>query len=392
MSSHDVHSDDEPSVKRMRVSESTDSTPSTHLPSSSQTSRQDDISTRAVNAAVTAGEWTTDARATATSLKDATSAYIDTRQDTQVQTCPYLDTVNRAVLDFDFEKVCSVTLQPHNLYCCLVCGKFFQGRGRASPAYEHSLDPGHAVFIHMHTGRFYCLPDNYEVIDISLNDIKHYLSPTFTPALIRKLATDPNFTGVTSVGSHYIPGFIGVSDLGATGWVSTTLRALLSISPLRSLLLQPHLYAHATHPVLIALGEFSRRLWWPNLLRAQISPHELVQACSAESAGRFTIGKSADAGAFLIWLLHTISRALAPPKPVPTTTPASATAPGAAAKATAAAASAAVSRGQPPRPAAAASTVSVSPAAAADIAAALQSVQSVVLARSAEGEGEVCSP
>jgi hypothetical protein len=41
--------------------------------------------------------------------------------------CPYLSTVNREVLDFDFERVCSVTLSPLNVYCCLVDGKYFSG-------------------------------------------------------------------------------------------------------------------------------------------------------------------------------------------------------------------------------------------------------------------------
>ena len=41
--------------------------------------------------------------------------------------CPYLPTVNRMLLDFDFEKVCSVTLTNLNVYACLVCGKYFQG-------------------------------------------------------------------------------------------------------------------------------------------------------------------------------------------------------------------------------------------------------------------------
>jgi hypothetical protein len=40
--------------------------------------------------------------------------------------CPYLDTVCRAVLDFDFEKICSVSLLSTNVYGCLVCGKYFQ--------------------------------------------------------------------------------------------------------------------------------------------------------------------------------------------------------------------------------------------------------------------------
>ena len=33
----------------------------------------------------------------------------------------------RNVLDFDFEKLCSVTLSNNNVYACLVCGKYYQG-------------------------------------------------------------------------------------------------------------------------------------------------------------------------------------------------------------------------------------------------------------------------
>lgn len=40
----------------------------------------------------------------------------------------YLDTINRNVLDFDFERVCSVSLSNLNVYACLVCGKYFQGK------------------------------------------------------------------------------------------------------------------------------------------------------------------------------------------------------------------------------------------------------------------------
>ena len=40
--------------------------------------------------------------------------------------CPYLDTIDRGVLDFDFEKLCSVSLSRINCYACLVCGKYFQ--------------------------------------------------------------------------------------------------------------------------------------------------------------------------------------------------------------------------------------------------------------------------
>ena len=88
--------------------------------------------------------------------------------------CPYLDTVNRQALDFDMEKLCSVTLGNRNVYACLVCGKFFLGRGRGTPAYTHSVQCSHFVFMNISSeieenfAKAYCLPDGYEIQDTSL--------------------------------------------------------------------------------------------------------------------------------------------------------------------------------------------------------------------------------
>jgi U4/U6.U5 tri-snRNP-associated protein 2 len=49
----------------------------------------------------------------------------------------YLDTIRRYMLDFDFEKVCSVSLSNLNVYACLVCGKYFQGMW-LSPLHAHT--------------------------------------------------------------------------------------------------------------------------------------------------------------------------------------------------------------------------------------------------------------
>lgn len=86
--------------------------------------------------------------------------------------CPYLDTVDRNVLDFDFEKVCSVSLTKNNTYACLVCGKYYQGRSKKTPAFTHSVEENHHVFINLTTRKVFCLPDDYEVIDPTLSDIK----------------------------------------------------------------------------------------------------------------------------------------------------------------------------------------------------------------------------
>lgn len=73
--------------------------------------------------------------------------------------CPYLATVNRSCLDFDFEKRCSVSLSDFNIYACLVCGRYFQGRGRSSPAYFHSLNDNHHVFINLQDRKVFYLTD-----------------------------------------------------------------------------------------------------------------------------------------------------------------------------------------------------------------------------------------
>jgi U4/U6.U5 tri-snRNP-associated protein 2 len=56
-----------------------------------------------------------------------------------------------------------------------------------TPAYIHSLDQGHHVFIHLHNGRVWCIPDGYEVIDSSLEDIKYNLNPYFTNEQIEQI-------------------------------------------------------------------------------------------------------------------------------------------------------------------------------------------------------------
>jgi len=89
--------------------------------------------------------------------------HIKTRSEAP-RLCPYLDTINRQFLDFDFEKLCSVSLSRINVYACLVCGKYFQGRGTNTHAYTHSVAESHHVFLNLHTLKFYCLPDNYEIV------------------------------------------------------------------------------------------------------------------------------------------------------------------------------------------------------------------------------------
>jgi U4/U6.U5 tri-snRNP-associated protein 2 len=86
-----------------------------------------------------------------------------------------LSSIDRRRLDFDFEKVCSVTLAQTNVYVCLTCGRYLQGRSPNSPAHQHSLQTEHSLFLQLDTKRVYHLPDNVEFDDPSLSDIRVHL-------------------------------------------------------------------------------------------------------------------------------------------------------------------------------------------------------------------------
>ena len=57
---------------------------------------------------------------------------------------------------------------------------YISGRGKNTHAYTHSVHDDHHVYLNLHTLRAFCLPDNYEIIDATLEDIKYVLKPTFT--------------------------------------------------------------------------------------------------------------------------------------------------------------------------------------------------------------------
>ncbi len=119
----------------------------------------------------------------------------------------YLDTINRSVLDFDFEKLCSVTLSNINVYACLVCGKYYQGRGPKSHAYFHALEVGHHVYVNMQTKRMYVLPEGYEVKSKSLEDIKFVVDPQLSEDEVGKLDKEAKDAWDLG-GKKYRPGII----------------------------------------------------------------------------------------------------------------------------------------------------------------------------------------
>ncbi|KAL6962765.1 U4/U6.U5 tri-snRNP-associated protein 2 [Sarracenia purpurea var. burkii] len=116
------------------------------------------------------------------------------------------------VLDFDFEKFCSISLSNLNVYACLVCGKYYQGRGKKSPTYTHSLEAGHHVYINLRTEKVYCLPGGYEINESSLDDIRHVLNPRFTKEQVEELDRKKQWPRALD-GSDYLPGMLSGRDM-----------------------------------------------------------------------------------------------------------------------------------------------------------------------------------
>jgi len=219
--------------------------------------------------------------------------------------CPYLDTVNRQVLDFDFEKFCSISLSNLNVYACLVCGKYFQGRGLKSHAYTHSLEAGHHVFINLQTERAYCLPDGYEINDPSLEDIRHVLNPRFTKEQVLNLDKNKQWSRALD-GSNYVPGMVGLNNIKETDFVNVTIQSLMRVTPLRNFFLIPENYQHSKSPLVHRFGELTRKIWHARNFKGQVSPHEFLQAVMKASNKRFQIGVQSDPVEFMSWLLNTL--------------------------------------------------------------------------------------
>ncbi len=227
--------------------------------------------------------------------------------------CPYLDSVCRSALNFDFDKVCSVSNSKLNVYCCLVCGKFLQGRGAGTPALTHSVSAGHFVFLNLQDARIWCLPDGYEVQDASLEDIRYNARPR--PSVAEVAALDRAVVHETDVfGERYVPGYGPMNELAGSDYCTAAVQALAHVPPLRDFFLDAGNYASSESAVVHRFAELVCKLWSRRKLKAAVSAHELLQAASTASGNRFRLGAQADCADFFKFLLNELHAGLLPRK------------------------------------------------------------------------------
>ncbi|GAB7359221.1 hypothetical protein MBLNU230_g5880t1 [Neophaeotheca triangularis] len=222
----------------------------------------------------------------------------------------YLDQVERKRLDFDFEKLCSVTMVTNHIYGCLVCGKFFAGRGPKTPLYFHALENNHNVVINLETKKIYALPEGYEVTSKSLNDVKYNLDPIYTPQQVEKIDKDTfdNLVLAQDGKTKFKPGFVGLQDLKNNDWFNCVMQALAHIRPLRNkFLLEKNV---GDTEMAKRFGILMRKMWNPKAFKGHVSPHELLQEISLRTDKEYDFTKQSDPFKFLALLLNKLHRGL----------------------------------------------------------------------------------
>lgn len=221
----------------------------------------------------------------------------------------YLDTINRKVLDFDSEKICSVSLSDSNVYCCLVCGKYLKGRDRTSPAFKHSMNDNHHVFIGFNDSNFYVLPENYKIDEKNSNylkDIKYNLNPHYTQEDVKALYSLKEYSTDLS-GSQYRPGFIGINNINHTNdYSNVTLQVLSHCNRLRDYLLVDQKQLDKID-LFKKLSIVFKKIWLKTLFKSHISTYDFIKTVSLSSKNKFNLHKQNDPKEFLIWLLNKLN-------------------------------------------------------------------------------------
>jgi U4/U6.U5 tri-snRNP-associated protein 2 len=176
----------------------------------------------------------------------------------------------------------------------------------------------------------YILPDNYKVKDPSLADIQYLLLPTYSEQHLKRLDAPDAQESFDLRADTYLPGFVGLNNLGANDYMNVVIQALAHVRPLRNFFLRggpppaPSSSSSKTgssastrgktireSEVLSQSSELVRRfaslmrkIWNPRNSKAQVSPHEFLQEVVNASKGKFSITKQGDPIEFLGWLLN----------------------------------------------------------------------------------------
>ncbi|EJS43903.1 sad1p [Saccharomyces arboricola H-6] len=213
----------------------------------------------------------------------------------------YLETVVREKLDFDSEKICCITLSPLNVYCCLVCGRFYQGRHEKSPAFIHSINENHHVFLNLTTLKFYILPQNIQILHDDkvqlLNGIKYALYPTYR---VKDLQNFPRQCFDLS-NRVYLNGFIGFTNTAVYDYAHSVLLIISHMIPLRDHFLLNDF--DDQDEFIKRLSICIKKIWSPKLFKHYLSVDDFVTYLKVKEGLSLSV---VNPRFLLLWLLNKI--------------------------------------------------------------------------------------
>ena len=141
-------------------------------------------------------------------------------------------------------------------------------------------------------------------MDSSLSDISEALKPKFSTEEIRELDVQTDLAQ-DLFGRRYLPGFVGLNNLNKTDYINASIQALGHVRPLRDYFLKNDFSSQTqTSPLVKSFGKLMRKMWSNKRFKSNVDPHVLVQTVVSLSNKRFMVGKQAEAGEFIAWLLH----------------------------------------------------------------------------------------
>ncbi|CAK9019985.1 unnamed protein product [Durusdinium trenchii] len=173
-------------------------------------------------------------------------------------------------------------------------------------------------------GKVFCIPDGYEVVDKSLEDIKYNLHPNFDEEEIEFMSTRVRYSKALD-GTDYIPGCIGLNNIQDSDYQNVIIQMLCTVIPLRNYLLgyQPP-SERKPDPVLATIAQLFRKMYNPRNFKGVVSPHEFYQAVGrvtqkkrGDSVIRVThvsgfYAKQMDPVAFFSWLEGQVAVSISP--------------------------------------------------------------------------------
>lgn len=145
--------------------------------------------------------------------------------------------------------------------------------------------------------------------DPSLQDIIYLLDPIFTKSDIDEL-DHSELLSLTLHGESYVPGVVGLNDIKLNDSMNCVLLSMAHLKNIRDFFLLPENYTGCKSRLVNTFGEFVRKLWNRRNFKAQVSPHEILNAVSVASKKHFQIGEQADPNLFLGWFLNELHTGL----------------------------------------------------------------------------------